>query len=150
MNQNIPQYYNELIHQTLDDLEKAKGRKKQRRHYQKYKAEYVKLRLNPEEREYWVRLAKKEKSSLSGLIKSSAKAYRKKKYRVPGCLQKRLDRSIFLLEKCASNVNQLTRYTHQSNGHIRVNELKHEILAMRNIMSELLDNPPDDDSKING
>lgn len=149
MTHNIRQHFNQLIHNALGQRKKAKNRFKQRMHYQKYKLDYVRFRLNEEERQFWKNEAVKNKESLSGIIKKSAKAYRQQRFLLPKNLETRLDDLKYLLQNCTCNINQMARYAHTVRNKVDLNGMIKEVTKLKNLIVNFVSNPPLDVSKDN-
>ena len=81
----------------------------QRAYQQQYKRrkKRVSVVLSPRDYQVYERLAKRDKRSIGGQLKTMADAYRKKEVIVPGDLKDRLDALTFQLRAMGNNINQI-------------------------------------------
>lgn len=82
--------------------------KEYRKTYEK-KVKYVTVSIPVTEYKELEKIAKKEKTKVSALVKNMTLAYMQTKTLVPSSIEERLNEFVFLMRNVANNINQIAR-----------------------------------------
>lgn len=109
--------------------------KEYRKTYEK-KVKYVTVSIPVAEYKELEKIAKKEKTKVSALVKNMTLAYMQTKTLVPSSIEERLNEFVFLMRNVANNINQIARISNTVKHLADENGLLMEIKKMEDLVKE--------------
>lgn len=109
--------------------------KEYRKTYEK-KVKYVTVSIAVAEYKELEKIAKKEKTKVSALVKNMTIAYMQTKTLVPSSIEERLNEFIFLMRNVTNNINQIARISNTVKHLADENGLLMEIKKMEDLVKE--------------